>query len=78
MLLLFGNRAAYKLNERDIRRVESATGKSASDLTEAELLAAMRELGIQKLELNDEDRRAVEKSSAHHAQRRHHGRTGSC
>ncbi len=64
MLLLFGDRAAYKLNERDIRRVESTTGKSASDLTEAELLAAMRKLGIQKLELNDEERRVVEKSSA--------------
>lgn len=59
MLLLFGGAAAYKLHRDDARRIETATGKSATDLTEEELLAAMKELGIQKLELSEEDQAAV-------------------
>jgi hypothetical protein len=63
MLLLFGGAAAYKLQRDDARRIETATGKSATDLTEEELLAAMKKLGIQKLELNEEDKAAVSQAS---------------
>lgn len=60
-LLLFGGAAvaAYKLSQDDVRKVEQATGKPADELSEEELLAAMKRLGIQKLELDADDRAAV-------------------
>jgi len=63
MLLLFGGAAAYKLHRDDARRIETVTGKSATDLTEDELLAAMKKLGIQKLELSEEDKAAINQAS---------------
>ena len=59
MLLVFGGAAAYKLSRSDVQRIETESGKSAADLSEEELLAAMRKLGIQKLELNEDDKGAV-------------------
>ena len=61
ILLIGGTTAAMKLSQRDIRRIEKDTGKSADSLTEEELLAAMKKLGIKKLELTDEDEAAIEK-----------------
>ena len=61
ILLIGGTAAAMKLSQRDIRRIEKDTGKSADGLTEEELLAAMKKLGIKKLELTDEDEAAIEK-----------------
>ena len=58
MLLLFDT-GTYKLHQRDVGRIETATGRSAADLNEEELVAAMRRLGIQKLELSDEDETAI-------------------
>lgn len=60
-LLLFGGAAvaAYKLSHDDVRKVEQATGKPADELNEEELLAVMKRLGIQKLELDADDRAAV-------------------
>jgi hypothetical protein len=59
ILLLGGTAAAVKLQHKDIERIEKDTAKSADDLTETELLAAMKKLGIQKLELTDEDQAAI-------------------
>ena len=58
MMLLFGS-AAYKLRQDDINRIQAETGHEAGELSEEELLDTMRRLGIQKLELDDEDRDAV-------------------
>ena len=58
MLLLFDT-GRYKLHQSDVGRVETATGRSATDLSEEELVAAMRRLGIQKLELSDEDEATI-------------------
>ena len=58
MLLLF-DRTAYKLRQSDVGRIDTATGRSATDLSEEELVAAMRRLGIHKLELSDEDETAI-------------------
>jgi hypothetical protein len=58
MLLLF-DRTPYKLRQSDVGRIETAAGRSATDLSEEELVAAMRRLGIQKLELSDEDDAAI-------------------
>ena len=46
-------RTAYRiaLAEDDALRVEQATGKLLGRLTEAELLEAMKKLGIKKLEV---------------------------
>jgi hypothetical protein len=62
ILLLGGTVAAVKLQRKDIERIEKDTGKSADDLTETELLAAMKKLGIQKLELTDEDQAAIDQA----------------
>lgn len=59
LLLLFGSQA-LKLHQRDVQTIEGDTGKRAEDLTEEELRAAMKRLGIQRLELTDEERAAVE------------------
>jgi beta-lactamase superfamily II metal-dependent hydrolase len=58
MLLLFDT-GRYKLHQSDVGRVETATGRAATDLSEEELVAAMRRLGIQKLVLSEEDEAAI-------------------
>jgi len=62
ILLIGGTAAAIKLSQPDIKRIEAHTGKSADDLTEEELLAAMKKLGIQRLELSEEDEAAIEEA----------------
>lgn len=52
--------AGYKLANRDVKKIEQHTGKSADDLTEEELVAAMEDLGIQKIELTDDDQAVIE------------------
>ena len=59
VLLLGGAIAAIKLRQDDVARLEQDTGKSAENLSEEELLAAMKRLGIRKLEITDEDRAAM-------------------
>ena len=58
MLLLF-DRTTYKLRQSDVGRIETATGRSATDLSEEEVVAAMRRLDVQKLELSHEDEVAI-------------------
>ncbi len=61
-LLLVGGAAygAIKLSQKDTERVEDYTGKNAEDLSEEELVAAMESLGIQSIELTDEDKVAID------------------
>ena len=68
VFLALGRAAArYKLHWRDVEKVEQATDKRAEDLTETELLAAMKQLGIQKLELTPEDETALEEAEIEEA-----------
>ena len=46
--------AAYKLNQDNVERAERTTGRAAANLAEEGLLAAMRKLGIKRLERNEE------------------------
>lgn len=56
--------AGYKLASRDVQRIEQQTGKSADDLTEEELVAAMEDLGIEKIELTDDDKAEIRKAES--------------
>jgi hypothetical protein len=62
MVLLAVGGAAYgavKLSQKDSKRVEEHTGSSVEELSEEELVAAMKELGIESIELSDEDKAAL-------------------
>ena len=62
MVLLTVGSAAYgaiKLSQKDAQRVEEHTGSSVEELSEEELVAAMKELGIESIELSDEDKAAL-------------------
>ncbi|MDX1437061.1 MAG: hypothetical protein R3335_09635 [Anaerolineales bacterium] len=60
VLMVGGAYSSYKLSKQDVEQVEQHTGKSAEDLTEEELEAAMDDLGIQDQELTAEDEAAIE------------------
>jgi predicted Zn-dependent peptidase len=62
MVVLAVGGAAYgavKLSQKDAQRVEEHTGASVEELTEEELVAAMKDLGIESIELSDEDKAAL-------------------
>jgi hypothetical protein len=59
VLAVGGTAAAIKMSQTDAQRVEEHTGASVEELTEDELVAAMQELGIQSIELTDDDKAAV-------------------
>jgi hypothetical protein len=62
MVVLAVGGAAYgavKLSQKDAQRIEEHTGASVEELSEDELVAAMQDLGIQSIELNDEDKAAL-------------------
>ncbi|MFX1297597.1 MAG: zinc ribbon domain-containing protein [Promethearchaeota archaeon] len=61
ILLVGGSYGIYKLSQRDVQKIEEETKKSADDLTEEEFKAAMRKLGIEKLELTLEEEAAIDK-----------------
>lgn len=54
-----GTAAAVKMSRQDAQKIEQQTGTPPNELTEEELKAAMQELGIQSLELTDEDKAAL-------------------
>jgi hypothetical protein len=63
MVVLAVGGAAYgavKLSQKDAQRIEEHSGASVEEMTEEELVAAMQELGIQSIELTDEDRAALD------------------
>jgi len=66
MYLLYDS-IAYKLYDDDVGRIERETGKPARDLSEEELVVAMKRLGIQKLELTQQDTGAISKSTTREA-----------
>jgi hypothetical protein len=59
LLAVGGTAAAIKLTQKDAQRVEQHTGASVEELTEEELVEAMRQLGIKSIELDDNDRAAI-------------------
>lgn len=61
ILLIGGSYGVYKLTQNDIQRIEQETGKSAENMTEAELKAAIKRLGIKKLEITPEDEMEINK-----------------
>jgi vacuolar-type H+-ATPase subunit F/Vma7 len=61
MYLLYDS-MAYKLYSNDAERIERETGKSTKDLSEEELVTAMKRLGIQKLEITPEDQETISTS----------------
>jgi len=62
LLLVGGTAAVYKLSRNDVEAIERQTGRSADDLTEEELVATMKQLSINRLELSSEDRMAAERT----------------
>jgi hypothetical protein len=50
-----GTAAAIKLSQKDADRIEQHTGAGVDELSEDELVAAMQELGIKSIELDDND-----------------------
>ncbi len=59
IFLLAGAAAAVKVSNADVERIQHATGKSAEELTDHELLAAMERLGIEPLDLDRNDQSAM-------------------
>ena len=59
LLAAGGTAAAIKLTQKDAQAVEQHTGASVEDLTDEDLAAAMKELGIKSIELDDNDRAVI-------------------
>ena len=55
LLALAGSHHKHKFHSDDLDRIERHYNKPAEDLTEEELLEAMKKLGIKKLELTEEE-----------------------
>jgi hypothetical protein len=67
MVLLAVGGAAYgavKLTQKDAQRIEEHTGASVEELTEEELIAAMQDLGIQSIELDENDQAVIRQETA--------------
>jgi hypothetical protein len=62
MYLLYDS-MAYKLYEDDVGRIERETGTPVRDLSEVDLVAAMKRLGIQRLEVTPNDRTVISQSA---------------
>jgi hypothetical protein len=60
LLAAGGTAAAMKLTQRDADRIEQHTGASVEELTEEELVAAMQDLGIKSIELDENDQAIIE------------------
>ena len=56
-----GAAAVYKLTRKDVERIETHTGTSVDDLSEEELVTAMKAMGIKSIELDENDRAAIAK-----------------
>ena len=62
MVLLAVGGAAYgavKLTQQDTQRIEEHTGESVEELSEEDLIAAMEALGIQSIELTEDDQAII-------------------
>ena len=58
---LAGTTKAYKIDKNDTEKIEKETGKSIDNMSEKELLKAMKKLGIKKLEITDNDQVEIDK-----------------
>lgn len=56
--------SSRKMSEEDAKKVEEKTGKSVEELSDEEIDAATRELGIATQELTPEEKAQVEKAEA--------------
>jgi len=63
-MVALGTAAVYKMSKKDTKRVEEHTGKTAEDLSDDELRAAIEDLQIQVDELTDAEFDEVEKADA--------------
>ena len=61
MYYVFGGNT-YKVHKNDVTVIESETGKKSGDISEEELVAAMRKLGIKKLEVSDDEVQRLEQA----------------
>jgi rRNA maturation endonuclease Nob1 len=61
MILLY-EALTYKLRREDVPIIERETGKPVQELTEDELVAAMKRKGIQQHEVTPEDRKSIARS----------------
>jgi hypothetical protein len=62
VLLAVGGAVGYgavKLSQKDADRIEQHTGESVEEMSEEELVQAMKDLGIESIELSDEDKAAL-------------------
>jgi hypothetical protein len=61
VLLAVGGAAygAVKLSQQDTQKIEDHTGESVEELSEEDLIAAMEELGIQSIELTEDDQAII-------------------
>jgi L-fucose isomerase-like protein len=59
LLAAGGTAAAIKLTQKDAQRIEEHAGASVEELSEEELVAAMQDLGIQSIELDDNDKAII-------------------
>ena len=61
VLLAAGGAAygAYKLTQQDADQIEQHTGQSVEDMSEEDLVAAMEDLGIQSIDLTDDDKAVI-------------------
>ena len=66
MLLAVGGAAygAVKLTQKDTQKIEEYTGESVEELSEEDLIAAMEELGIQSIELTEDDQAIIAEESS--------------
>jgi len=63
-MVALGTAAVYKMSKKDVQRVEEHTGKTAEELSDEELQAAIDDLQIQVDELSDAEWDEVEKADA--------------
>jgi hypothetical protein len=59
MYFLFGS-TPYKISKDDVTVIEKEAGKQAKNLSEEELVAAMKKLGIKKLEVSADELDIIE------------------
>jgi hypothetical protein len=69
VLLAVGGAAAgaVKLTQKDAQRIEEHAGASVEELSEEELVVAMQELGIQSIELDENDQAIIAKETGQEA-----------
>lgn len=59
ILALTGTNKRYKMQKRDAERLEDHYGRPVEELTEEEIIAGMRHLGIERIDLTSEEEARV-------------------